>query len=153
MDNHTIRRFREYIRHIERELNIQNNSNCCHGVTLAQCHTLLEIFSHKSINLGDLSERLYLDKSTVSRTIEGLVTNDMVIRSVPKENRRTVLISLTEKGKDVCNQINRDSDSFFGSVLDSIPGKDLPVFLKSFEIAVEKMIKNNQEEDNMCEPA
>jgi len=150
MDLPTIRRFRKIIRHIERELNIQNNSNCCHGVTLAQCHTLLEVFSHESINLSDLSERLYLDKSTVSRTIDGLVTNGMVNRTVPEENRRKIVISLTEKGQDVCNTINLDSDSYFGIVLDSIPEKDLPVFLKSFEIAVNSMIESNIGMNEKC---
>lgn len=150
MDISTIRRFRENIRHIERELNIQNNSNCCHGASLAQCHTLLELFSHKSINLNELSERLYLDKSTVSRTIEGLVKNGLVNRSIPKENRRKIIISLTEKGIGICNQINRDNDSYFGAVLDSIPEKEFPIFLKSFEILVKKMIKSNREKQKTC---
>ena len=150
MDIPTVRSFRANIRHIERELNIQNNSNCCHGVTLAQCHTLLEIFSHDSINLSELSERLYLDKSTVSRTIDGLVNNDLVDRSIPKENRRKIIICLTEKGRGICEKINRDNDSFFGAVLDSIPPKDLPVFLNSFELVINKIIQNNREMTKPC---
>ena len=150
MDVLTIRRFRENIRHIERELNIQNNSNCCQGVTLAQCHTLLELFSHESINLSELSERLHLDKSTVSRTIEGLVKSGLVNRIIPKENRRKVIISLTQKGIDICMQINRENDSYFGAVIDSIPSKDLPIFLKSFDILVEKMIQSNPDKKKQC---
>lgn len=150
MDLPTIRRFRKSIRHIERELNIQNNSNCCHGTTLAQCHTLLEVFSHDSINLSDLSQRLYLDKSTVSRTIEGLVKMDMVNRSIPDENRRKVIISLTDKGKEVCNKINSESDSFFREVLDSVPKKDLPVFLNCFEMVTQAMIQKNLSGKEKC---
>ncbi|MFC2116574.1 MarR family winged helix-turn-helix transcriptional regulator [Bacteroidota bacterium] len=150
MDIPTIRRFRENIRHIERELNIQNNSNCCHGITLAQCHTLLELFLHESINLSELSERLYLDKSTVSRTIEGLVKNGLVNRTIPTENRRKVIISLTQKGIDICTQINSDNDSYFGTIIDSIPPKDLPIFLKSFETIVNEMIQNNRINNKPC---
>ena len=58
MDISVIRKFRENIRHIERELSIQINATCCEGVTLAQCHTLLEVYSHDSINLNELSEKL-----------------------------------------------------------------------------------------------
>ena len=150
MDISTVHKFRENIRHIERELNIQNSSNCCAGVTLAQCHTLLELFYHKSINLSELSEKLYLDKSTVSRTIDNLVNNGMVDRSIPKENRRKIILSLTEKGTGICKQINRDSDTFFRTIIESLPPEDLPIFLRSFEIFVKKMIQSNQAKQEKC---
>ncbi len=145
MDILAIRGFRKNLRHIERELNIQNSSNCYHGVTLAQCHTLLELLSIDNVTLNELSDRLYLDKSTVSRTTESLVKMDLLNRTIPKENRRKVIISLTQQGIDICNQINRENDSYFGAVIDSIPKKDLPVFLKSFEIIVNRTIQNNRE--------
>ena len=144
MELAVVRRFRENIRHIERELNIQGNTTCCEGVTLAQCHTLLELQSHTSISLNELSEKLLLDKSTVSRTVDGLVKNGTVNRIVPVENRRKVTISLTEKGNGICKQINRDSDAFFRDIIESIPAEDLPVFLRSFDIMVRKMIQLNQ---------
>ena len=150
MDVPEISRFRENIRHIERELNIQNNSHCSQGVTLAQCHTLLELFSDDNISLSELSDRLYLDKSTVSRTIEGLVKSDMVLRNIPDENRRKVIISLTPKGSDLCKQINIENDNYFSDVLDSIPQIDRPVFLKSFEKIVHKMIQYNKEKKKLC---
>ena len=150
MDISTIRKFRENIRHIERELNIQDNTTCCEGVTIAQCHTLLELQSHGSINLNDLSEKLYLDKSTVSRTVDSLVRNGTANRIIPAENRRKVMISLTEKGTGICEKINRESDAYFAAILESIPAVDLPVFLRSFEIMVRKMIQCNQESEKTC---
>jgi DNA-binding MarR family transcriptional regulator len=150
VDISTIRKFRENIRHIERELNIQDNTTCCEGVTIAQCHTLLELQSHGSVNLNDLSEKLYLDKSTVSRTVDSLVRNGTANRIIPAENRRKVVISLTEKGTGICERINRDSDAYFAAILESIPAGDLPVFLRSFEIMVRKMIQCNQESEKTC---
>jgi len=150
MDISVVRKFRESIRHIERELNIQSNATCCEGVTLAQCHTLLEVYSHESINLNDLSEKLFLDKSTVSRTIDSLVKNGTVNRVIPEENRRKVTISLTKKGDGICKQINRDSDAYFDEIIGSIPAGDLPVFLRSFEIMVKKMIEINQYNPQTC---
>jgi DNA-binding MarR family transcriptional regulator len=151
MDLGLVRKFRENIRHVERELNIQGNANCCEGVTLSQCHTLLELQLHKkSISLNDLSDRLYLDKSTVSRTVDSLVRKGTVNRDVPKENRRKVTISLTEKGKDICRRINHDSDAFFWDIIRAIPAKDLPVFLRSFETMAIKMIQLNKEKEAAC---
>ena len=150
MDISVIRKFRENIRHIERELSIQINDTCCEGVTLAQCHTLLEVYLHNSINLNELSEKLYLDKSTVSRTVDSLVKNGTVNRVIPEENRRKVTISLTNRGNSICRQINRDSDAYFDTIIESIPAGDLPVFLRSFEIMVKKMIEINQDNPKTC---
>ncbi len=144
MDIFVLRGFRKNIRHLEQELNLHNCSNCCSGVTLAQCHALMELDSHKSLTLNELSDRLYLDKSTVSRTIESLVSRGMVTREIPRENRRTVNISLTGEGKEVCNRIHKESDAFFEAVLDSIPEEDLPAFMRSFEIVAKKMIQLNR---------
>jgi DNA-binding MarR family transcriptional regulator len=150
MDLSAVRKFRENIRHIERELNIQGNANCCEGVTLAQCHALLELQLHKSISLNELSEKLYLDKSTVSRTVDSLVRNGAVNREVPRRNRRMVTISLTEKGTAICQRINKESDTFFWEIMKAIPSEDLPVFLRSFETMAKKMIQLNQEKEYSC---
>jgi DNA-binding MarR family transcriptional regulator len=152
MDITTVRRFRENIRHVERELNLQDNANCCQGVTLAQCHTLLGLQEHKFLNLSELSEILCLDKSTVSRTIESLVKCGLVNRSIPDENRRKVVLSLTERGTGICNQINRENDTYFRDLLDSIPEKDLPVFLRSFDTLVKKMVEKNRDKQATCSP-
>ena len=42
---------------------------CC-GVSLTQCHTIVEIAKAGSISLNELADILTLDKSTVSRTVE-----------------------------------------------------------------------------------
>ena len=144
MEQKTIRRFRDILRHFERELNLTNDSNCSPGVSLAQCHTLLELDSHDHITVNELSDRLDLDKSTVSRTIEGLVRIGLVHRDIPEENRRKVRISLSKNGKGVCRQVNRENDAYFEDVLGSIPEQDLPVFLKSFDIMIHKMIQLNK---------
>jgi len=150
MDLALVRNFRENIRHIERELNIQGNTNCCEGVTLAQCHTLLELQLQKSISLNELSEKLYLDKSTVSRTVDSLVKKGTVNRDVPQENRRKVTLSLTQKGTGICQRINQDSDAFFWDIIQAIPAEDLEVFLRSFETMVKKMIELNQNKEQTC---
>ncbi|MCJ7446228.1 MAG: MarR family transcriptional regulator [Bacteroidales bacterium] len=139
-----VREFRGYLRHFERELDIQNSPNCCCGVTLSQCHTLLELDKGDNITLKDLSEKLVLDKSTLSRIIEGLVNLGLVDRETPKSNRRTIKIKLTGQGASVCKKINSDNDTYFREVLNSLPEENMQIFLDSFETIISKMIvKNN----------
>jgi len=112
-----IRRFREILRMFDRELYLQNNASCCKGISLAQCHTLLEIEQHGELSVSGLASNLCLDKSTVSRTVDGLVSMQMANRTIPEENRRLALIGLTESGKQVCTDINYTNDRYLGEVL------------------------------------
>lgn len=136
--------FRMHLRHFEREIEIQNSSNCCCGVTLSQCHTLLELDKHDHVSLKDLSERLYLDKSTLSRIVEGLVNLGLVNREIPKNNRRTILIMLTKQGASVCKKINTGNNLFFQRVLESLSKEQLQVFLDSFKIIVTSMTEEHK---------
>lgn len=144
MEKNDARVFKQYLRHFERELDIQNNSGCCCGVTVTQCHTLMELYDQGNIQLNILSEKLNLDKSTVSRTIESLVNQGLVVREIPKQNRRTTNIRLTKNGLDVCETIHKGNDTYFNEALSAIPHDILPKFIEGFEILVNKMIELNQ---------
>ncbi|MFO7658744.1 MAG: MarR family transcriptional regulator [Bacteroidales bacterium] len=135
--------FREHLRHFEREIEIQNSSNCCCGVTLTQCHTLMELDKQDNISLKTLSERLFQDKSTVSRIVEGLVNLGLVDREIPKNNRRAVLIKLTKQGISVCEKINTGNNQYFQQVFNSLSQEQLQIFIDSFKIIVSKMSEAN----------
>jgi len=125
--------FRRILRHFERELSFQNQSGCCCGVTLTQCHALMELVLKDNITMNELAKRLYLDKSTVSRTIDNLVQANLVNREIPSANRRTTRIKLTENGRKVCKTINEGNDQYYKNVLAAIPPEKLGDFLQSLK--------------------
>ena len=143
MNTIIIRKFRNNLRHFERQLEMQNASGCCCGVSLTQCHLLMELNKEDGITVNTLSARLVLDKSTISRTVEGLVNMGMVNMIIPKENRRTTHIYLTDEGNRVCATINSGNDDYFFKAMSAIPEKDREVFFSSFEKLVNKMLKQN----------
>lgn len=145
MDKKVVRKFRKILRVFERELDRQNNSSCCCGVTLSQCHALMELSKKDNISLNQLSEQLSIDKSATSRTVENLVIKKMVERSIPKENRRTTNLKLTKRGINVCQQINNGNDEYYLKALEAIPADDLDVFLRTFENLTSRMGKLNRE--------
>lgn len=132
MNKAYIQKFREILRDFDQELFLQNNASCCNGISLAQCHTLLEIEKSNEISVSDLAKSLSLDKSTVSRTVDGLVNINMVNRVVPKENRRKALINLTGSGKEICSTINYTNDSYISEVLHDFTDEERDVFLSLF---------------------
>jgi DNA-binding MarR family transcriptional regulator len=134
-----VKKFRKQIRKLDRELSIRNNDNSCSGVSVAQCHALLEIEQKESLSVNELSEILKLDKSTVSRTIEGLVNIGLVTRTIPAENRRTALLQLTDSGKRTCLNINTINDNYFTEVLSVLDEKEADNLMLMLEIVVNQM--------------
>ncbi|MDP4090219.1 MAG: helix-turn-helix domain-containing protein, partial [Bacillota bacterium] len=77
------KQLREMIRILERKLGIFEESefSCC-GITFSQCHALIEIGRAKNISLNELAELLNLENSTMSRTVNNLVTSDLAKRDI-----------------------------------------------------------------------
>ena len=147
METTEVRKFRQTLRHFERELDMQNSSGCSCGVTIPQCHTLMELQNVDEIQLNKLSEKLFLDKSTVSRTVDSLVNLGLVSREISARSRRSNRICLTEEGKVICRKINKGNDEYFKLSLDAIPEEIRKDFLKGFEIMVSKMIELNHKKE------
>lgn len=139
-DIKTIRKFREVLRRFEREIFVQNNESCCNGVTLSQCHTLLEINSKNKESVTELAKNLGLDKSTISRTIDGLVNKGLVNRFIPEENRRMTTVELTQEGEDICNSINCNNDKYIADTLSVLTEQEREDFISSFEKITKQMI-------------
>ena len=64
------------------------------GFTIPQFMVLVELYYRPGISLNELSEGLDLPKSSVSRIVDKLVNNGVVIRKIPDDNRRTVNLSI-----------------------------------------------------------
>lgn len=110
----TIREFRHAIREIEREVayQLKHQSDCC-GVTMAQCHCLMELEDLGAVGIMDLAQRLRLDTSTLSRTVDSLVRAGYVERTANPADRRCVTLRLTEHGLSKAAEINAACDGFY----------------------------------------
>ena len=113
---------RELLRILVRDLGIleKSDASCC-GISIAQCHAIVEIGRRGKITLVELADLLGLDKSTMSRTINNLVEADLVLRELDMENRRYVIIQLTDNGRTVFKSTEESMNSYYQSILSSIP--------------------------------
>jgi DNA-binding MarR family transcriptional regulator len=116
------KQLREIMRILERELGaLQDCQITCCGVTMSQCHALVEIGRAKNISLIELSQLLNLENSTMSRTINNLVNTDLVKRDINPQDRRYLTITLTEKGEKVFRSIEEDMTIYYDKVYKTIP--------------------------------
>lgn len=81
---------------------------CCHDISVSQCYALEEVLNRGPITLGDLAEVLYLDKSTASRVVGGLVEKAYVRRREHPGDARAIQLEATAKGRTVHARIERD---------------------------------------------
>ncbi|MBN2222223.1 MAG: MarR family transcriptional regulator [Vallitaleaceae bacterium] len=136
---------RELLRILIRDLDLleKNDSSCC-GVTLVQCHALVEIGRKKSLSLNELANILQLDKSTMSRTINNLVESSLVHRDIDPTNRRYVSIHLTKEGVEIFNTIEESMNEYYNRIFKFVPVNKQDQVLESLQILTDAIILNKQ---------
>ncbi|NTU50809.1 MAG: MarR family transcriptional regulator [Desulfobulbaceae bacterium] len=135
MSTSEVKQLRELIRVLERKLGILEDSemSCC-GLTLAQCHALVEIGRAERISLIELANTIGLDTSTMSRTVNNLVTKKMAKRELDPSDRRYITIQLTTAGSLSFREIETSMEAYFQKIYEAIAEKDRPPVLESLSI-------------------
>ena len=90
--------------------------------------------------MTQLAEYTAIDRTTLTRTVDQLVSAGLVERSTPLTDRRQVLLSLTEKGRATCKlsagvvtKINRD-------LIDGLPEDQQRQVARAFERMVGNLV-------------
>lgn len=85
------------------------------NITPGQMAVLYTLYNGDSITITELSKRCYMDNSTLTGVIDRLEKAGLVMRSEHPEDRRQLVIDLTENAKgmetqihDVMNRISKD---------------------------------------------
>ncbi len=148
MNAQVIREFRDKIRQMQRSLGwLSKNDAACCGITLAQCHALLEIGGSGGITMIDLASALNLDTSTISRTIDNMVRDGLVERKANPDDRRYVDISLTDAGQKIFDDINSTFDQFYTDIFHSIPAEKHRQVIESINLLADAL---SQTKSNTC---
>lgn len=103
LSSEAINQLRQNARSVVRELGLLNDAYFEIGVTLAERHLLIELTVCLSPTMGEIAERLLLDKSTVSRLISKAVKKGYVKCITDKSDKRKRFLQLTDKGRATLN--------------------------------------------------
>jgi len=114
------------VRHLEGE------TSCC-GVTLGQCHALLEL-SFSDSSLTSLAAALDLDPSTLSRTVDGLVKTGWVERTPDATDRRAKLVAITEAGEACLGVASAARERLLGQIFGALSQQDRATLLRLLDI-------------------
>ena len=131
---------REQVRKLERLLSLLNEGemSCC-GITFTQCHALVEIGRAGTVSLSALAERLDLDNSTTSRTVQNLVSAGIARREPDPADRRAVVIALSPSGEALFQRVEGNMTNQFESIWNRIPDNKREQVLESIDLLVDAL--------------
>lgn len=75
------------------------------AVTLTQFRTLVVLQAHGSTRLNQLASRLGVGSSTALRSVDRLIAAGFVVRAENQQDRREVVIGLTESGRRLVAEV------------------------------------------------
>lgn len=91
------------------------------GFTNSQCYILLEIYKHQSLSINEISERMHLEISTITRIMNNLVRDDLILRKRAISDKRVVEAVLTEKGKEAALQLQKSIERYYKDIISNLP--------------------------------
>lgn len=103
------------------------------NITGSQGYTLLAMPDGESISMNDLSLKMKLAGSTMTRTVDPLVKKGLVDRYPDAEDRRVVRVHLTDDGIQAKRQLHETLQWFFSSVMEAIPEGERAQVIQTLE--------------------
>jgi DNA-binding MarR family transcriptional regulator len=135
---------RALIRILERNFGLLDKcETSCSGLTFAKCHAIVEIGRSKTISLIELAEKLNLDNSTMSRTVNNLVNKNLAERELNTKDRRYIKIKLTENGLKIFENIEVSMAIYFQKVTQSIPKDKVKQVIESLKLLINAINESN----------
>jgi DNA-binding MarR family transcriptional regulator len=113
-------------------------ADCC-STTGTQCHLLTELGRSGAMPLTELGQRLCLEKSWVSRAVDGLVEARLVTKEPNPSDARSWLVTLTAGGKARVADLNHTLDNHAGLLLGSLSERDRAGVEKSLRLLLDAL--------------
>ncbi len=99
---------------------------------------LLDLYTKDGKNQEEISSRLKIDKGTTARALKKLEDQELITRVKDKEDKRANIIYLTEKSKDLKEDVYKAFDEWNKKISENLT-KEEEEMLKTL---LEKVCKN-----------
>lgn len=124
------------------------------NITAAEAPFLLILNENDGVSQECLSEHLSIDKASTARVVQSLISKDMVEKKKDENDKRVNRIYLTEKGKDLIDDIVKVMLSWNDILTEGLSSEEIENHLKAFNIMVsniEKHFKKIAEKEDLNE--
>lgn len=110
-----------------------NFNNEIENLRAIELYVLLYVAQKGSQKMSELAQAFSMTKSNITFLIDSLEQKGFVMRSRSSEDRRVIMIELTQKGQQIYKQILSDFSKLIDKVTSQIPSQDLVVMADGFE--------------------
>ena len=112
---------------------------CGRPVSVSEAHALMELSNAELITQSELSVRLNLEKSTVSRLVGELVERGWIDRERDPGDGRALRVRLTEKGRRAARELADARRAKFQALLERIPESERADVHRALGVLVEAL--------------
>ncbi|WP_245867603.1 MarR family winged helix-turn-helix transcriptional regulator [Sporomusa silvacetica] len=112
-----------------------------HGFTSSQCYILLEIYKHQTLSINEISEKMRLEISTITRIMNNLVRDELILRKRSVYDKRVVEAILTENGKEIAQQLQKSIANYYKDVIANLPRGHVREVMSAVELLVNALEK------------
>lgn len=151
MNNLRMNEFRSFLRQMERFLvnSLKSDGECC-GITFNECHILMEISDKKEVVMKDLAGILLMDKSIISRSIDLMVRNGLLLRKEAADDRRKKIIVLTSEGEEKAGEINSFMNLKYEKLFSNFTADEGEIIVKAAKLLSETFDKWKEVDPGCC---
>lgn len=96
-----------------------------------QMHTLMTVHKHQGATMGALSEQMMMTRQQMTKIIDGLVERQLVERQTDPENRRQVLVTISDQGERYLDEMARRKADRMRRMLDAVEDADVDRLLEA----------------------
>jgi DNA-binding MarR family transcriptional regulator len=107
--------------------------------TNTQCHILTELARSGPQPLGELGGRLSLEKSWVSRAVDALVSEGLVVKKANPADARSWKVSLSASGKRRAQQLNQTLDAHATQLLRALSMAERAQVTRSLQLILDAL--------------
>ena len=89
--------------------------------------------------IADIQHHLHISKAGVSKMLGVLEEKGYLNRDVDKNNRRNLIITITDKGRDVADTLTKDTDESLAKIIRQLGADETEQFVQYVNKFVEAM--------------
>jgi MarR family transcriptional regulator, organic hydroperoxide resistance regulator len=114
-----------------------------HGFTSSQCYILLEILKNETLTINEISAKMNLEISTITRIMDNLVRDQLIIRNRSTQDKRIVEARLTEKGQHEATQLRASIRDYYKHVISHLPPGHVREVMHAVELLLTAVAQSN----------
>ena len=130
------RKVHQHVETVFREENLE--------ITPEQFSLLTILWYNEGISIKELADRSQRDKTTISRVVDNMIKRDLIRRLDNMEDKRAKRIFLTDKGRNLQDQLVMLSGEIYVQALGNLSDEELDHTLAVIQ-KIEKNISANSE--------